>query len=131
MGVSAAGGMATQARGGRRCFSVMNRAVGTAFLALCVGCFGGLTAGCGQPQTPGKATVSLRMQGSPADALVIIDEELVGQLDFVALRGVALPPGVHHITVKAHGYFPLDKEVTAKLGDPPIRLDVALTPVPD
>jgi hypothetical protein len=47
------------------------------------------------------------------------------------MRGVALPPGVHHITVKAHGYFPMDKEVTGKMGDPPIRVDVALTPVPD
>jgi hypothetical protein len=106
----------------------MNRAFAAASL---VGCFAGLAAACGQPQTPGRPTVSLRMQGTPADALVIIDEELVGQLDFVAMRGVALPPGVHHITVKAHGYFPMDKEVTGKMGDPPIRVDVALTPVPD
>jgi hypothetical protein len=105
----------------------MNRAFAAASLVCCVA---GLAA-CAQPQTPSRQTVSLRMQGSPADALVIIDEELVGQLDFVALRGVALPPGVHHITVKAHGYFPMDKEVTARLGDPPIRVDVTLTPVPD
>jgi hypothetical protein len=75
--------------------------------------------------------VSLRMQGTPPDAAVIIDEETVGQLDFVAAHGVALPLGVHHVTVKANGYFPWDREVEAKEGSPPIRLDVALTPVPD
>ena len=58
------------------------------------------------------------MHGTPADAAVIIDEEAVGQLDFVAAHGVALPPGVHHVTVKARGYFPLDREVEAKEGDP-------------
>ncbi|MGH7438446.1 MAG: PEGA domain-containing protein [Polyangiaceae bacterium] len=88
-------------------------------------------AACGEARSPRPPTVSLRMQGTPVDAIVIIDEELVGQLDFIALRGVALPPGVHHVTVKAVGYFPMDKEVTAKVGDPPIRLDVALMPVPD
>jgi hypothetical protein len=71
------------------------------------------------------------MQGTPPDANVIVDEQAVGALDFIALHGVALPPGVHHVTVKAHGYFPWDREVEAHLGDPPIRLDVTLTPIPD
>jgi hypothetical protein len=87
---------------------------------------------CNPPEVPGpQQTVSLRMQGTPPDAAVIVDEEAVGQLDFVAAHGVALPPGVHHITVKALGYFPWDREVEAKPGAGPIRLDVALTPVPD
>jgi hypothetical protein len=77
-------------------------------------------------------TVSLRLASSgPADASVIIDEQAIGTLDFVVAHGVALPPGVHHITVKADGYFPWDQEVAAKLGDPPIRLKVALVRVPD
>ncbi len=76
-------------------------------------------------------TVSLRMQGTPPEASVVIDEELVGQLDFVQAHGVALPPGLHHVTVKAGGYFPMDREVEAKPGSPPIRLEVALTAVPD
>jgi hypothetical protein len=86
---------------------------------------------CAEPQTPKLPTVSLRMAGEPGDAMVIIDEEAVGTLDFVAARGVALPPGVHHVTVHANGYFPWDREVEATLGSPPIRLEVALTPVPD
>lgn len=78
-------------------------------------------------------TVSLRMAGTPADAIVTIDDQTVGPLDFVASRGVALPPGVHHITVQAPGYFPFDQEVTAKITDPPtpIRVSVRLVPVPD
>jgi hypothetical protein len=92
----------------------------------------GVTA-CGlqPPENVKRPTVSLRMQGTPPDAAVIIDEETVGQLEFVAAHGVALPPGVHHVTVKATGYFPWDREVDAKEGSAPIKLDVVLTPVPD
>jgi hypothetical protein len=71
------------------------------------------------------------MRGTPPDASVIIDEESVGPLAFVAARGVALPPGVHRVTVQAAGYFPFDRQVEAKPGSPPIRLEVTLTPVPD
>ena len=67
-------------------------------------------------QSPTPPTVSLRMQGTPADATVIIDDEALGTLDFVAAHGVALPPGVHHVTVKAAGYFPWDREVEAEAG---------------
>ena len=77
---------------------------------------------------PPKPTVSLRMTGHPGEARVIVDDEAVGTLDFVAAHGVALPPGVHHVTVKAPGYFPWDKEVEAKLGAPPDPLEVALVP---
>jgi hypothetical protein len=88
-------------------------------------------ASCQPAAVPQKPTVSLRMQGTPPDATVIIDEEVLGSLDLVAAHGVALPPGVHHVTVKASGYFPWDREVKAELGQGPIRLDVALMPVPD
>ncbi len=71
------------------------------------------------------------MTGEPPDAVVVIDEEAVGTLELVMAHGVALPVGVHHITVKAEGYFPWDKEVEAKEGSAPIRLDAKLTPVPD
>ena len=88
-------------------------------------------AACQPAAIPPRPTVSLRMQGTPADATVIIDEEAIGSLDLVAAHGVALHPGVHHITVKATGYFPWDREVKAELGKGLIRLDVGLTPIPD
>ena len=81
------------------------------------------------PVTP--PTVSLRMRGNPADAIVIIDDQALGTLELVMAHGVALPPGVHHITVKAEGFFPWDREVEAKLGSGMMHLEVALTPVPD
>ncbi len=108
--------------------------VGPAALAVAVlvSSAGGLTACAVQPRDGERVpTISLRMQGTPPDAAVIIDEETIGQLEFVAAHGVALPPGVHHVTVKATGYFPWDREVDAKQGSPPIRLEVALIPVPD
>jgi len=71
------------------------------------------------------------MGGTPQDATVIVDDQVLGALAYVQARGVALPYGVHRITVEAPGYFPWDKEVEAKKGAPPIRLDVSLVPVPD
>jgi PEGA domain-containing protein len=86
---------------------------------------------CRPAETARAPTMSLRLQGSPADATVIVDDDALGTLDFVAAHGVALPPGVHHLTVKAAGYFPWDREITAQAGAPPLKLEVALTPVPD
>jgi hypothetical protein len=87
---------------------------------------------CAPAEAPGQQpTVSLRMTGEPAEAVVIVDDEAVGTLELVMAHGVALPVGVHHISVKAEGYFPWDKEVEAKLGSGPIRLDAKLMPVPD
>jgi hypothetical protein len=71
------------------------------------------------------------MRGTPASATVIIDEEALGTLDFVAAHGVALPPGMHHVTVKAPGYFPSDTAVDAQPGSAPVALQIALIPVPD
>jgi hypothetical protein len=86
---------------------------------------------CRPPLVAATPKVSLRMAGTPADATVIIDEENVGSLELVAAHGVALPVGVHHLTVQAVGYFPWDREVTAEEGKTPMRFQVALTPVPD
>jgi hypothetical protein len=98
--------------------------------AAVVGALLAVTA-CRPPLTAQKAKVSLRMHGSPADAVVIIDDQAVGTLDLIQARGVALPVGVHHVTVKAQGYFPWDREVEAVEGAGPVRLEVALVPVPD
>jgi hypothetical protein len=78
-----------------------------------------------------RPTVSLRMHGKPPEAIVTIDEEMVGPLAVVAVRGVALPPGTHQVTVEAPGYFPWDKLVTADPGGAKlIDLPVELIPVP-
>jgi hypothetical protein len=73
------------------------------------------------------------MKGGPPQATVTVDDQIVGSLELVAARGVALPPGVHRISVEAPGYLPWDKLVEAK-GTPvgtPLRLDVELVPIPD
>jgi hypothetical protein len=98
---------------------------GLAFaLAACA-----LSAGCGPHALP--PTVSMRMTGSPPNASVTIDDEVVGALEIVAARGVALPLGVHHVTVQAAGYFPWDKIVKVDEGDKMVRFDVRLVPIPD
>jgi len=90
----------------------------------------GLSA-CAPAKGASRETVSLRLQGNLPDATVVIDDQNLGSLAFVQSRGVALPIGVHRISVTAPGYFPWDRAVEAKHGGPIIRLDVALTPVPD
>ena len=100
-------------------------------LALVWGAFAGVLAACQPAQSASQPTVSLRLRGTPAGATVIIDEEALGTLDFVAAHGVALPPGVHHVTVKANGYFPSDVAVDAQPGSAPVVLAIALVPVPD
>jgi hypothetical protein len=90
----------------------------------------GALAGCEWNLPHAKSpTVSLRMQGAPPDARVTIDDEYVGPLSVVMVRGVALPVGDHRITVEAEGYFPWDKIVEAK--SELVRLDVRLVPLPD
>jgi hypothetical protein len=102
-----------------------------ALLASCLLVFLWILSACKPPLVAATPKVSLRMAGTPGEATVIIDDEAVGSLELVAAHGVALPVGVHHVTVKASGYFPWDREVKAEEGQAPIRLDVALTPVPD
>jgi len=76
-------------------------------------------------------TVSLRVSGNVRDAHVTIDDQYLGAFAYVAKKGVALPPGPHRITVEKNGYFPWDKVVVAKEGDPPLKLDVILVEIPD
>jgi hypothetical protein len=66
---------------------------------------------------------------TPADASVIIDEQFVGVLGYVAARGVRLPAGQHRISIEREGYFPWDKIVVSDRK--PIHLDVELIPIPD
>lgn len=84
---------------------------------------------CGPPAAP--RTVSMRMAGGPSNASVTVDDIFVGTLDVVSTRGVALPPGVHHVSVEAPGHLPWDHVVEAREGAGPLRLDVKLVPIPD
>lgn len=76
-------------------------------------------------------TVSLRVSGNVRDAHVTIDDQYLGAFAYVAKKGVALPPGQHRITIEKNGYFPWDKVVVAKEGDPPMKLEVILVAIPD
>lgn len=76
-------------------------------------------------------TTSLRIKGTDLDASVTVDDRPLGAFAYVAAHGVALPPGQHRVTVEKTGYFPWDKLVEARDGDPPIVLDVRLVKIPD
>ncbi|HEV8547417.1 MAG TPA: PEGA domain-containing protein [Polyangiaceae bacterium] len=79
-----------------------------------------------------QAAVSLKVARSPEtprDASVIIDEQYIGPLGYVAAHGVRLRVGEHRISVEKNGYFPFDKLVKADRDD--LRVDVKLEPVPD
>ena len=85
--------------------------------------------GCLRDPRTAVSLAVVRKPKTPADATVIIDEEYVGPLAYVAARGVRLPVGTHRITVEREGYFPYDTIVVADRK--PILLQVKLTPVPD
>jgi hypothetical protein len=79
-----------------------------------------------------RAAVTLHLESTPttpADASVVIDEEYVGPLGYVAERGIRLPVGEHRISVTKAGYFPWDTIVVADRA--PVKLTVELVPVPD
>ena len=76
-------------------------------------------------------TTSLRVAGAPGDASVTVDDRYLGMFAYVAAHGVAMPPGKHRVTVEKTGFFPWDHLVEVRDGDPPVKLDVTLTRVPD
>ncbi len=106
----------------------MRKAGGRPLAALAI-----LLMGCeaGFPHSA-LPTSSLRLHGNPPDALVTIDEELVGPMALVAARGVALREGTHQVTVEAPGFFPWDRLVQADEITAGKRIDLAveLVPVP-
>ncbi len=88
------------------------------------GCTNVIVGTEGRPQT-----VPVRLRGTPPDATVTIDDQRIGQLAFVAARGMRVAPGRHHVTVEAAGYLPFDAALDAK--DAPVVLDVELVRVPE
>lgn len=93
-----------------------------------------VTAGCrvyGPGEQPEVKTVSLRLRGAMSDATVYIDDLYLGDFAFVQARGVAMPPGKHRISVVRTGYFPWDKDLEVREGDPLVALDVQMVPIPE
>lgn len=91
-------------------------------LAACPGC---------QPTL--HAAFSLKIdyaKPTPADASVVIDEQYVGPLGYVAAHGVRLRLGEHRVSVTKTGYFPYDRLIV-KSDSEPLELDVVLEPIPD
>ena len=86
------------------------------------------SAGCARPE---PKTVSLRLNGVQPDASVTVDDMYIGELSLVMRQGLAMPVGKHRITVEKPGYFPWDKVIEVKEGDPLVRLDVVLVALPD
>lgn len=79
-----------------------------------------------------QAAVSMKVErdpSAPKDALVYIDEQYIGTLDFVASRGVRLPEGEHRISVEKNGYHPFDALVVSDRQ--PIHLKISLLKLPD
>ena len=87
------------------------------------------TAACGPPLYAAVSMSVAYAKQTPADASVVIDEQYIGPLGYVAAHGVRIREGEHRVSVTKAGYFPWDRLVTA--GRDPIKLDVVLEPIPD
>lgn len=80
----------------------------------------------------GATKVSVRLDkqsNAPGDALVLVDDVVIGNLATVSKRGMAVIPGRHRITVERAGYFPWDHAIDAT--EELIRLNVELVPIPE
>lgn len=88
-----------------------------------------LVAACAPPQHSRHETVSLRVHGEPADARVTVDDIPIGELAYVASRGVALSKGQHRISIQADGFFPFDVLLEAR--ETRIDLPVVLRKLPE
>lgn len=82
---------------------------------------------CGPPPT--YAVHFKRQSKTPGSASVIVDEQYIGPLSYVAAHGIRVEAGEHRISIEKEGYFPYDMLVDAETGT--IQLDVELTPIPD
>ncbi len=92
-----------------------------------------LLAACPGCQPPVHAAFSLKMayaKKTPPDASVVIDEQYVGPLGYVAAHGVRLRLGEHRVSVTKAGFFPYDRLIV-KTDSDPVKLDVVLEPIPD
>ena len=100
----------------RRCTHILRLLGGASLLAA---------AACGAPQQ-----VVVHLGGTPADALVTIDDRYVGKLGRLSHSGVALPAGTHRLTVEQVGFFPHDQLLEVHPGAQP-HVQVKLVAIPD
>jgi hypothetical protein len=105
----------------------MGVAIGGTLRRLLLG-VGLVLGGCQVHRAAVRLSVA-RAPETPRDASVYIDEQFVGFLGVVAVRGVRLPEGEHRISVEKVGYFPWDELVVSDRK--PISLNVELRKIPD
>lgn len=71
---------------------------------------------------------SLRVISEQPTAEVIVEGRFIGLASRLAVRPAQLRPGMHHITIQAHGYFPHDLEQELPSGETVVR--ISLRPIP-
>jgi hypothetical protein len=108
----------------RTCGVAVSRRVLCVVLGLAVA----LPSGCQVHRAAVRLNLE-RLESTPRDASVYIDEQFVGFLAVVAARGVRLPEGEHRISVEKVGFFPWDQLVVSDRQ--PIHLKVELRRIPD
>lgn len=72
---------------------------------------------------------TLRFKGTPPDAVVEIDEALLGPIRMFEKNGVLLRPGQHRVIVRADGYF-TEYRLVEVLKDGLVKIEFDLRPVP-
>ena len=97
----------------------MRLAVCAVLLGACAG------AAAGRP----GPTSGLRLRCDPADATVLVDDEVEGSCALFARRPLALAPGRHRLEVGATGHYPEYLEI--EVGRRARSLEVRLVPRPD
>jgi hypothetical protein len=96
------------------------------FIALVVG---GLLGAC-TPRTPTKPVVDayLSLAIEPPETTVRLDDRVLGSARVLAGRWVAVPHGVHRLSLTAPGFDRYDEEIDLAPGRHARRLDLVAAP---
>ncbi len=91
-----------------------------------------IATACGNEAShPKREVTSLRFEADGAvarKAIVTVDDQAIGALDFVIARGIAVPRGNHRVTVEAPGYFPWDASLSCTERHQRVRVDLRAIP---
>jgi len=97
------------------------------FAAL--GIAGLVAAGCpAPPEAPAPPTGGLIVEGTPPDANLTVNEQLLGPIRMFNPTPMPLQPGTWRVEVSAPGWFPWYGEV--EVGTEVVTIRVDLRPVP-
>ncbi|MDD5309730.1 MAG: hypothetical protein PHU25_20630 [Deltaproteobacteria bacterium] len=106
----------------------MRRAFATLVLSLAAIALGASCGGAQRPDAGPRGTV--RFKAVPSDAVIEVDETLMGPASMFEKEGLLLKPGPHRVIFRREGFFPAYKLFDVREGGVAV-VSAELRPVPE